>query len=457
MPPVLLDLPVPYPPTGLYARQMDPVALDDLGFQRETVACAMLRVPTPEAINHAEEAVANLAETHRRASSDATRAGLRCTCEVADSIGLRALVFGCATQEAQPNCEVESRQAGVRDALQPVIEALRDTPPPVVHWRIAGKTDRANWFPEHESLLLPRHTGGSTFYVRGQAVPARKNYELVRELLEVEGVTAVVRQDGGKALVVVRELGKELIIDHFSHPAISNDRVPLLAALDNAHAEHYKALLEKPTERRSLVFEPQDGTMLEIDRPLLEEVDRLILSAAPLAGGYNLDRERRVEPTVLIDRVAIQAPYGKKGQVLKARIQLNADGQGWANTLQDEVLSPTLDELGLSGDPIVFEPDPNIPSDLPFVLRGAVTNEQLIQGFHGIPSLMRQIEMRHPNTVQGKASAWKFIMPPDDLESFVGEDGRAMGLRQGFFDRAYVVEMSFDQGREAITVEAKPK
>ena len=53
MPPVLLDLPLPSVPTGLLARQLDPMALDDMGFEREQPVCAALLEPSGDTIDAA--------------------------------------------------------------------------------------------------------------------------------------------------------------------------------------------------------------------------------------------------------------------------------------------------------------------------------------------------------------------------------------------------------------------
>jgi hypothetical protein len=325
-----------------------------------------------------------------------------------------------------------------------------------VHWRLVGKTDRPGWFGDHEADIVARHSGGSQFYVRGQAVPARRNFELIRGLLDVEGVTAVVRQDGGRSLLVVRELGKELVLDHFTHPAVQPERTPLLTAIDNAHLEHYVSLLAKPEVTRKLVLGPEDGNLVELDRRLLEAFDESLLGAAPLGGGYDPARERREQPDVLVDHVAMQAPFGKQGQVLHVRARLADAGRTWASLLSDDPLSPTLDELSLQDAAPIFEPARG-GATLPFVLRGTPTEAVLIHGLHRAASLMRQVEMNHPNTVHGKASAWEFVMPTSDLAAIVGADAPASGLRTAFAEQPHTVEVSFDATREHLEVEVRPR
>jgi hypothetical protein len=456
MPPVLVDLPVPYPPSGMFAREMDPMALGDLGFQRDTVACAMLHAPDPDTAERNAEAVATLVETHDEVSAAAASVGTRCTCEIADSLGLEALVLACARRETQARCDVERFQAPMRDALQPMVDALAATPPPLVHWRLVGKTDRPGWLADHEADVVARHSGGSQFYVRGQAVPARRNFELIRGLLEVEGVTIVVRQDGGRSLLVVRELGSQLVLDHFTHPAIQPERSPLLAAFDNAHVEHYVSLLAKPGATRKLVHDPRDGNLVELDRRLLEAFDDSLLGAAPLGGGYPEAQQTREQPEVFVDHVAIQAPFGKEGQVLHVRARLTEDGHDWANLLPPDLLGPTLDELALENAAPVFVPPPGAVA-LPFVLRGTPTEALLFHGVHRVPELMRQVEISHPSTVQGKADAWQFVMPTDDLGAIVGADAPAKGLRTALSERPHTIEVGFDAAREHLDVEIEPR
>ena len=416
----------------------------------------MLRVPEASEIDRVASGIKDLSTIHADASAAAGSAGTRCTCEVADSLGLRELVLACGSRETQSGCEVGRLQPAVRRALKPIVDAVGRTPPPLLHWRIVGKTDRPGWLAEHESDIVQRHPGGSTFYVRGQTVPARYNHELIKALLQVEGVTAVVRQDGGRGLLVVREIEKELVLDHFAYAAVDAEHMPLLSALDNAHADHYIARLAKPSSRRDLEFVPQDGNLIEVDRLLLEEVDRFIIAAAPLGGGYDTTRERRSEPDAFVDRVSIQAPFGKQGTVLRVRLQLSSAGQGWANALSDDVLSPTLDELDLAEVSPTFVPPPGA-ADFAFVLRGTLTNEHLLHGLHNAPTLMRQVEMSFPNTVRGKASAWEFNMPPDDLSRFTSKEAPAAGLRKALFDKAYEVEVGFDNARTEMSAEFRPR
>ena len=456
MPPALTELPVPYPPSGMFARAMDPMALDDLGFQRDTVACALLRAPEPDEVERTTAAVQALVRTQDEVNAAVSSIATRCTCEVADSLGLRPLVLACASRETQARCEVERFQGPMQAALQPMVDAVAATPPPLVHWRLVGKGDRPGWFADHEAEIVARHEGGSTFYVRGQPVPSRLNFELVRTLLEVEGVAAVVRQDGGRSLLVVRELGSELVLDHFTHVAIQPERSPLLEVLDNAHAARYVALLAKPEATRTLVFGPEDGNLVEIDRRLLEAFDESLLAAAPLGGGYELERETREEPEPFIERVAIQAPFGQQGQVLRLRAELTEAGHDWAVLLPDDLLGPTLDELAIEDATIAFEP-PAGGAELPFVLRGTSTNAVLVHALHRVRGFLRQVEMSHPNTVQGKASAWELKMPNDDLAGIVGVDAPGRGLRGAFVERGYVIDVGFDAERRQLEVEARPR
>lgn len=213
MPPVMLDLPAPEAPTGLYARRMDPMALDDLGFQRDTVACALL-LPVDDG---SAEANRTLLDARRTAAKAAGELAGMCACEAASQLGARPLLDNCVDRPTRPNCKVEEQLPAMEAVLAPVYTALADTKPPLLHWRLVGKFDRAGWFARQQSTLIERHEGGSTVYERGEAVPKRGNGPLIDALLDEKDVVAVVRQNSGQALLVLREIDKTLVLDHFAY------------------------------------------------------------------------------------------------------------------------------------------------------------------------------------------------------------------------------------------------
>lgn len=453
--PVLADLPVPDAPSGLYARALDPMSLDEMGYERDQVVCATLEAPEPPVIEGVAESVAQLVQTYDQTSAAVVRSGGRCACDIAHAMGFRDLIAVCRRTPTLSGCNDAAATEEMRRAVEPLVDAIEATEPALVHWRLVGRTDRAGWFADRLDALVAKHPGGSTVYRRGQAVQRRGNHALVQGLLEQDDVVAVIRQDTGRALLVAREIGKMLVLDHFAHVPVSPEYEPLLAYLDNAHLESYVRRLARPEERRSTGLDPRKGDLAEVDRALLENVDALLIAASPLLGrAYDSASERRVEPDVLVDRVTLQAPFGAQGAALVARLQLSDAGRVWAQTLGDELLSPTLDELGLTGrGPELVQPR---GLELPFYLRGTSVDAVLVHGIHHVSVVMKQIEMDHPSSVQGRANAWRFDLPARD--PVPDADAAVLrGLRGELATRPYTARAELDPARETLELELRPR
>lgn len=455
MPPVLVDLPVPKPPSGMYARGLDPMALNDLGFTRDTTACAMLLAPEPDATELTRASIVSLVEAQKTASTEAVAAGGRCTCEVAASLGHRGLLPKCVIQPTRAQCDPTQNRDEVEAALQPLLDTLPLARPPLVHWRLVGKTDREDWFAHRQSTLLEQYEGGSTIYVRGEAVPLRDNALLLRALLDEEGVRAVAHQDSGRSLLVVRELSGMLVLDHFSYPVVEARTLSLLAAIDNAAIDRYRALLAMPLQTRKLMRAPGKGNLVEVDVGLLDDVDDMIDAAAPLA--QIRTRRARELPERRIDAVVIQAPFGEEGKVLEAEVALSEEGEAWATLLTNQNLTPTLDELGPIDPPVIPRVVGQAGSRLPYVLRGSDFETIVVYGLERVPGLMDRIEERYPMSVEGTARDWEFTMPPSDMLGLVGEDASFRGLRTAFEQETYVVEVEVEDGKPRLQARAAPK
>ncbi len=447
MPPVLLDLPAPAPPTGLYARVLDPMALDDLGFERDSVACAMLLPAEPDT----DASIEALFSVREKAGRAAVAAGGFCACEAASQLDARPLLPQCFDRATRSNCEVEELIPAVEAALEPVYTALATSKPPLVHWRLVGKLDRPGWFVRQQSLLAERHDGGSSIFVKGQAVPRRGNGALLKGLLEEENVVAVARQNSGLAVLVVREIGKTLVLDHFAHPAVSGQALPILPYIDNAALGRYRSLLAKPTQTRKLRLQPGKGNMLEVDFSHLETFDAAISSGAVLAGLKPAGP--RVVPDRSVELVAAQAPFGKQGQQLDVRIELTGVGTQWAQLLTSSDLLPGLDSLELA--PV--EALPEAGSKLPFLVAGTPLEQDVVYGLEQVPTLMETIESRYPGAVGGTGRAWSFTMPLSDLSEVLSESARFKGLRSAFAEREYAVEVTVASEGDALVATIAPK
>jgi len=441
MPPVMLDLPAPEPPSGLYARLLDPMALDDLGFQRDAVACAMLLPPD----NDASVSTEALVTARREASRAAIEASGMCACEAAAALDARVLLPQCVDKATRPGCNVDDQLAAVEAALEPVYAALGTTQPPIVHWRLVGKTDRPRWFARQQAMLAERHDGGSTIYLEGQAVPSRGNGPLLKALLESEDVVAVARQNSGQAILVVREIGKTLVLDHFQYAAVGKSYAPLLPYFDNASVGRYRAMLAKPSETRKLRFEPGKGNVVEVDVTHLAAVDAAIRGGASLSGVR--PESARELPERRVELIAAQAPFGQQGQRLDVRVELTSTGAQWASLLTSDDLMPGLD--GLSLEPVELS-DPD--TTLPYVLAGTAFERSVVYGLEQVPAFMTEIDTRFPGAIKGTANAWEFVMPPSDLEGLIAPGTAFKGLRSAFAERQYTVELTTaDEGQVLLS------
>ncbi len=446
MPPVLLDLPVPQAPTGLFARRMDPMALDDLGFQRDTVACALL-LPVDDGDAQNNKA---LLKARRDAAVAASQLAGMCACEAADQLDARPLLSNCVDRPTRRKCDVEEQLPAMEEILAPVYTALAETKAPMLHWRLVGKFDRAGWFARQQTTLIERHEGGSTVFEKGTAVPKRGNGALIKTLLEEDDVVAVVRQNSGQALLVVREIGKTLVLDHFAYFGVGDTLTPLLPYLDNASADRYRTMLAKPSETRKLRLEPGKGNLVEVDVSHLEGIDGALRRGVDLYDA-EVGPEREL-PDRRVEYVAAQAPFGKQGQRLDVRVELTPQGTEWGSLLTSSDLMPGLDELGL--EPVEL---PEAESLLAFPLAGTSFESSVVYGLEGVPGLMDEIESRYPGAIKGTAKAWSFVMPLSNLEGLIAPDARFTGLRTSFAERVYEVEVEVVEEGRALQVTVAPQ
>jgi hypothetical protein len=453
--PVFTGVPAPPPPSGLLARALDPVALDELGYERETVVCASLEAPSPAVIDEAGRSLVELIDVQEAAAREALRVGGRCTCEIARALELRELIPTCVDAVTLNGCDAAQRAEVVASALAPVLAAIDRASMPWTHWRMVGRTDRPGWFVAHLGSLLAHHGGGSTAYVQGERVPARAD-PLLPILLEQPGVVAVVGQDGGRSVLVVRELDGLLVLDHFTQPPSTPRRLPLVARIELAQVTALVGAMARPDAPRTTLLPPTDGMLVELDVALLEEIDRAAIATAVLGGGaYVVADERREEPTRLFDRVAFQAPFGHEGLQLRVEHELSSEGRAWAQTLGAAPMLGNLDALGLDDRAPVFEP---ADDQLAFTLRGSATSRFAVHGVQRLPSLARALEIAAPGSLGGDLSSWSLQWPGVPLPNDEAELSAEVfaGLRALMSARPYRIAASFDAERTRLRIEARP-
>lgn len=458
MPPVLLDLPLPALPTGLLARQLDPMALNDMGFEREQMVCAALESPPSERIDEVRGELMVLLEAHSQVSARARTALGRCACDVARLADVAGLLASCRDQPHRSECAPTPAQLEEALALvEPLRDALASTPVPRLHWRVAGRTDRPGWMARRLPELLPRHEGGATVYLPGQAIPSRHNHVLVRRLLDLPGVTAVLRLDGGRSMLVIRELDGALVVDLVAFPELDARLAPLLPFIDEARADDVVDVLARPSTSWSPPLPLDKGNLIHLDREGLRAVDSMLLAMAPLAGMGKAPRSlpEPIEPP-LVDAVTLQAEFGASGKRLRAQLRLSEDGRQWAQLLGKAVLAPPMDVLGLPLDPPL--PRPSLEEMPTSIVHGTATEWLVIDGLRRIPALLHRLEMVHPNAVGGRLDAWDVSLPAGAV-SPGGTVSPPLPLRewaQRVGSEPYRLRTSFDPARNFLELVLEP-
>jgi hypothetical protein len=415
MPPVLLSSPAPPPPSGLFARRLDPMALNDMGYERDLPVCAGLIVPETSRIDGAEAAVRGLITAADDAGRKA-RADLgRCVCDVAYDTGVRDMLPMCNGAAQRSGCETtDEHRATMEAAIAPLRTAVAELDLPRVHWRLAGKTDRPEWFAEKIRDLLGRHSGGATVFLLGEPVGQRHNHALVRRLLEVPGMQAVIREDGGQAVVTVRVVDSAMVIDLLAWPAFGAQYRGLLEAVDNAQPASVVAQLDKPATHWSPDLDPSKGGLVALDRAGLERMDDLAIAHARLAGfPYDRTAETWQPPAALVDRVTLQAPFGHEGVELDVDAQLSPEGVLWAAGRPEAPLSVDLSELSLAAEAPSFVAPP--AADIELFLRGTAAASTGVFGLSRAGELMRRLELEYPGSIGGTTRAWEVDLPQGSI------------------------------------------
>jgi hypothetical protein len=418
MPPVLLRSAAPPPATGLYARRMDPMALDDMGYERDRPVCAGLLPPSAARIEAAEAALVELT-TLAHGTGRSVKAALgRCACDVAYRAGMRDVLPQCIAEPTREGCDPEAgEQERFAELMAPLVAAIDRVDLPRVHWRLAGRTDRPTWLPDHIGDLVARHLGGSTVFRPGEAVPDRGNYRLLERLLKLDDVVVVARQDNGTALLVARVKGDAMILDHFSVATPASRFTGLLEAIDNARVDDVIAGLTLPESGAQWVpgRDPTQGAMVELHRDGLVRMDDLVIAQSTLTERrYPRGDETWEEPQILVDHATMQAPFGAEGRALDVDLVLSEAGRTWAAALPDARLSPDASELGLPAETARYEPPP-LPGMPTFWLRGTAAADMAIHGLSWAGELMRRVELEYPGSLDGTARAWKLDLPQGSI------------------------------------------
>ncbi|PRP92071.1 hypothetical protein ENSA5_51650 [Enhygromyxa salina] len=453
-------------PTGFYARTMDPMALDSLGFERDRVVCATLQAPDAAELDAAATAIDELHEVRNELSRQAHKLG-KCVCAYADALDSRTLVPDCADRPTRLNCELEPEAVeALATLLAPLNAKLETTEVPRIHWRLFGRTDRPGRFVARYEELLSRHPSGSEVFVPRTPLPPTPGSKLLAGLLALDDVVAVVRQDGGRALLVVREIDDDLVLDHFAYPdwhgagarGVDVELSSLLLHLDDAQLARYREALEPPAQARAPMFTPREGYMVELDRAGLERVDRALLLAAHFAGQrYDEARETRVLPPLLVDRFAHQVPYGTEGKALRVRARLTEQGRQWIGETEKVAAFEALPSLGQLDFKPQWQPAVEEGVARLFVLRGQPTERLLFAGASALPDVLAAIETSAPGSIDGDIDDFEVAVPsgplPGEFESRPGSET----LREWLSLTPHELGVELVDGGQIIELELEPR
>lgn len=408
-------------PSGLYTQTMSPAALVEIGYQPESVVCATLAAPDDAELAKSASSLATLL-TVRDEVDDAVRRRDPCACTAAAKLRRQRWLPSCADVGHQPGCEPSDTLIDdVERELGRLDSALGEVTVPLTHWRVFGRSDRLGQFEARVPRIVDHHSGGSAVMLRGAPVPERLNHVLVGRLFELSTVQAVIRQDSGRALVVVREIGDTLVYDHFAYPSVASSMVALLPELDNRSVTAYLDALEPPAQRMDLAFNPRHGPVLVFSHPRLERVDAAMVVGSALSQRRVRAGEHTVPP-VWFDTVTVHAPFD--ASELTAHVVLSDLGVTWAQGLERGPVSPTLSELGGSD---VVPTYAAARSDPAFVLRGTPIEQVVFAGFHALPTIAAAMEMAVPNSVRGELDDFVVDVPTGPLP---GELATRAGLAQ---------------------------
>jgi hypothetical protein len=328
-----------------------------------------------------------------------------------------------------------------------------------------GRTDRPGRFVARNEQLLARHRGGSEVFVSAHRLPPQPGTKLLAGLLALDHVVAVVRQDGGRALLVVREIDEQLIFDHFAYPdwfsvgltKIDPELHALLAHAEDLQLARYRAALEPPSQRRELMMDPRDGYMVELDHAALERVDRALLVAAEYVQlDYDPAREQRELPPLMTDRVAHQVPYGTDGEVLRARMRLSEQGREWLASVAEQGVLEAAPALGNGELVPSFEAATPAFAGL-FTLRGQPIEQALFAGPTGLPKLLLALGSIDARAIDGEVDDFKIELPTGPLPgNFPSRPGLQL-LRERVSVGAHVLKVELVDGGRTLELELEPR
>ena len=460
LPPAFLEVPGPPVPTGLYGRVLEPGALDLLGYQRDLPVCMMLDTPTPAELEGVSAYAREIPRALVAVQREARRLG-DCSCQAAREASVDRYLPYCRQLPPNPKCNTdEAFTAQVQEAVKPMHETFAEGQFPILHWRLAGYTDRPDWFFERQRELVANHPGGSEFFRPGQEMTEGGSTGLVKALLEVDGVKTVVRQDAGLGYLVVRELpGHRLVIDLFRHPKVAPELFPLLMAFQGERSAVYLRMLEQDGSR-ALIGKPEDASYVEYDRSGLDDVDRLVELSRSLYDLRLKAPERTELPRAPVEVAAFRVPRSNVDRV-EVEYRLNDEGTAYFAPLLDATGPDVFTSMGgfYGEDEEVLRPDPTKQPafalsrvTLPYFMRFTSLDESVFEAPAHTGRLASGVIATGSGT-SGSKGSFTLQVPSGPLMRELDTPPGARGWRERFSLKPHTVSLSFRGNALKIVVE----
>lgn len=342
------ELPTVEVPAQFFLRAMAPEDLSDIGFAPNTAVCAAL-LPYPWIeIDRMETGMKEI----RGVLDEMTvqlRKGDACFCSQLRGLDAQWITPACSRERVRLGCNNQDIIA--QRALAPKLEAVRELAGsleiPLEHWRLAGRTDRPGFWEHRYRWLKRRFHGAVEAFEPSFPATTGPSMLLINRLLEAPGVVMVVRQNGGRSVLVVREPEKgALVFDLFRKPVYENESLNLLHKLDDLKPEIYLNALAKPTSKMKLPGDLRRSFTTWMSRDGLERVDaatRAIAYFFQLPSLKIVDEE--VEPLVASMLWTTSIREGENPSSSEVKLSLTEEGVAWVATLRDEGFSQKIYDL----------------------------------------------------------------------------------------------------------------
>ncbi len=342
------ELPVVDAPTQFFLRSMAPEDLSDLGFAPNTAACAALLPNSWAEIDRMEADMKGL----RGVLNDLTveiRQSDACFCSQLRGLDAQWIAPSCSRAWARLGCKPQDivAQRALAPKIEPAEELATQLEVPMEHWRLVGRTDRPGFWEHRYRWLKRRFDGASEAFEPGVPATTGPSMLLVNALLEAPGVVMVVRQEGGRSILVVREPEKDMLVfDLFRKPVYENESLSLLHKLDDVRPGTYLDALSKPASALKLPGNPRKSMTTWMSHDGLERVDAALRAVNNF---FQLPPLKRIDEGVepLVETILWTTPVGEgeDPSTSEVTLSLTEEGVAWAAAARDEGFASQIYEL----------------------------------------------------------------------------------------------------------------